>query len=66
MTPLHWAALAPERRDDAATVIELLLAAGADGLHARDEWGRTPVDIASSRGDEAALAALRKAHTNVP
>lgn len=58
MTPLHWAALAPERRDDAAEVIRILLAAGAEGLDTRDEWGRTPLAIAHERRDEAAARAL--------
>jgi ankyrin repeat protein len=60
MTPLHWAALAPERRHDSAAVLELLLAAGATGLDVRDEWGRTPVDIARERNDERALEVLRR------
>lgn len=61
MTPLHWAALAPERRDDAAEVIALLLDAGARGLEARDEWGRTPASIARERNDEKAVEALSRA-----
>ena len=60
MTPLHWAALAPERRDDSAAVIAILLGAGAVGLDARDEWGRTPLAIALERGDDPAARALSR------
>ncbi|HWO26415.1 MAG TPA: ankyrin repeat domain-containing protein [Kofleriaceae bacterium] len=58
MTPLHWAALATERPDDSAAVIERLLAAGAGPIDARDQWGRTPLFMVVARGDAAAARAL--------
>ena len=58
MTPLHWAALATERPDDSAAVLERLLAAGAGPVDARDEWGRTPLFMVVARGDAAAARVL--------
>jgi ankyrin repeat protein len=57
-TPLHWAALATDRRDDSAAVLTLLLEAGAGPLHAKDEWGRTPLSIALAANDEEAMRVL--------
>jgi ankyrin repeat protein len=58
MTPLHWAALATERPDDSAAVIERLLAAGTGPIDARDQWGRTPLFMVVARGDAAAARVL--------
>jgi ankyrin repeat protein len=58
MTPLHWAALATDRADDSAAVIERLLAAGAGPVDARDQWGRTPLFMVVARGDAAAARVL--------
>jgi ankyrin repeat protein len=57
-TPLHWAALATDRRDDSAEVLTLLLEADSGPLHAKDEWGRTPLAITRTANDEEAMRVL--------
>ena len=54
-TPLHLA-VCENRLDSTA----FLIAHGAD-VHAKDRWGRTPVDEASTLGEEPMMELLSKA-----
>jgi hypothetical protein len=66
-TPLHHFADAPGHRPNAAAVVNVLVAAGADlNAHARDTWHHeTPLHWAASNDDVALIDALLDAGADI-
>jgi ankyrin repeat protein len=71
-TALHYVIAPPDglvgggfRTGDHYATLELLIDLGAD-LEARDDRGRTPLDIATLRGDHEAMSRLQAAGAQVP